>query len=177
MQVLYAFIAMLLVALLSLTLQRGVHSTERRQIVNEISTQLVGVGIDAVEFIGRHPFDSQVDTNDAAVKAKGFPYVQDATELTVSGSFGGCADYYNCQDMDDYDGMTVSMDVDGLEYDVAIEVRYVQDNSPDTPSGTQTFSKEVRLEISSQYLYLSGPSNPLTVVVARVFSYDQPTKA
>ena len=177
MQVLYAFIAMLLVALLSLTLQRGMHSTERRQIVNEISTQLVGVGIDAIEFVGRHPFDSEVDTNDAVVKAKGFPYVSDATELTASGSFGGCADYYACGDMDDYDGMTVSMNVDGLEYEVSIEVRYVQDSNPDNTSAVQTFSKEVRLEISSPYLYLSNPSNPLTVVVARVYSYDQPTQA
>ncbi|MBT8400586.1 MAG: hypothetical protein KJO98_08925 [Rhodothermia bacterium] len=176
MQVLYAFIAMLLIALLSLTLQRGVHSTERRQIVNEVATQLVGVGIDVVEYIGRHPFDAQTDTTDPVVQAKGFPFVEDPSELTPPGSFGGCADYYSCGDIDDFHGMNVARTVDGIDYSVDIEVEYVDDDSPETASATQTYSKEVRLEIASPHLYVSSRDNPITVVVARVFSYDQPTK-
>ena len=178
MQVIYAFIAMLLVALLSLTLQRGIHSTERRQIVNEVSTQLVGVGIDVLEYIGRHPFDYAVDTSRVDLDAiDDFPYVTNASQLTPPGSFGGCTNYYTCQHIDDFEGVTITRNVDGFDYVVDIFVRYVDENSPDTPSAVPTFAKEVRVEISSTHLYISSPAYPLTVLIARVFTYEQPTKA
>lgn len=177
MQVIYAFIAMLLVALLSLTLQRGIHSTERRQIVNEVSTQLVGVGIDVLEYIGRHPFDYAVDTSRVDIDAiDDFPYVTDASQLADPGTFGGgCPDYYSCTYIDDFEAVTITRNVDGLDYQVDIFVQYVDENQPDTPSAVPTFAKEVRVEISSTSLYLSSPAYPLTVLIARVFAYDQPT--
>lgn len=178
MQVIYAFIAMLLVALLSLTLQRGIHSTERRQIVNEVSTQLVGVGIDVLEHIGRTTFDYAVDTNRVDIDPiEDFPYVEDPAELTLPGSFGSCSDYYSCKYIDGFDGMTVNRTVDGLDFEVDIFVQYVDEDNPDTASGVQTYAKEVRLEISSSALYLSSAANPLTVEIARVYTYQQPTSS
>jgi hypothetical protein len=180
MQVIYAFIAILLLALLSLTLQRGIHSTERRQIVNEYSTQLVGVGIDVLEHIGRKPFDYEVDTTraDFSIWRDDFPYATDPTDLTSSASaeFGNCGDFYVCDDIDDFHGLTFTRTVDGFDYTVSVFVEYVSESSPDVKPAVQTFSKEVRLEISSSGLYLSSPSEPLTIVLARVFAYDQATR-
>ena len=180
MQVIYAFIAILLLALLSLTLQRGIHSTERRQAVNEVSTQLTGVGIDVLEYIGRHPFDFEVDTTraDFPMWRDDFPYATDPSDLTptISSEYGGCLDYYACDDVDDFDGMTITRTVDGMDFSVDIHVEYVNELTPDVKPGSQTFAKEVRLEISSSSLYLRSPANPLTVEISRVFAYDQPTR-
>ena len=180
MQVIYAFIAILLVALLSLTLQRGVHSTERRQMVNEVSTQLVGVGIDVLEFVGRRAFDYEVDTTraDFAVWRDDFPYATDPTDLTpaTSAEWGNCpSGFYTCDDIDDFDGLTVTRTVDGMDFSVDILVEYVSESTPDDPAA-QSFAKEVRLEISSSSLYLNSPANPLTVVISRVFAYSQSTR-
>ncbi len=171
MQVFYALIAMLLLALLSLTLQRGTHSAERRQIVNEMTTQLVGVGIDVVEHIGRQPFDSQTDSNKVAT----VPPVTNANQLTPKGSFGGCTDYNSCEDVDDFDGLAITRIVDGLQFDVQIEVNYVDELTPDNQPGYNTFAKEVRLTISSPYLYITK-STPVSVQIARVIAYDRTTK-
>lgn len=171
MQVFYALIAMLLLALLSLTLQRGTHSAERRQIVNEMTTQLVGVGIDVIEHIGRQPFDSQTDSNKVAT----VPPVTNAAQLTPKGSFGGCTDYNACEDVDDFDGLTITRDVGGLDFDVVIEINYVDENNPDVQPGFNTFAKEIRLSISSPHLYITK-SIPLTVQIARVRAYDRATK-
>ncbi len=180
MQVIYAFIAILLLALLSLTLQRGIHSTERRQIVNEVSTQLVGVGIDVLEHIGRKPFDYEVDTTraDFALWRDDFPYVTDATDLTPTSAaeYGNCLDFYTCDDVDDFDGLSITRTVDGIDYLVDIFVDYVTESTPDVAPGVQTFAKEVRLEIRSSTLYLSSPADPLTVVISRVVAYDQSTR-
>ncbi|MDX1740688.1 MAG: hypothetical protein R3178_05310 [Rhodothermales bacterium] len=180
MQVIYAFIAILLIALLSLTLQRSVHSTERRQIVNEVSTQLVGVGIDVLEDIGRHAFDYEVDTTraDFPLWRDDFPYATNPAQLTpiASAEFGNCVDFYSCDDIDDFHNMTITRVVDGVGFNVDIFVEYVSETTPNVKPGTQTFAKEVRLEISSSALYLSSPANPLTVEISRVFAYDQPTQ-
>ncbi len=176
MQVFYAIIAMTLIALLSITLQRGTHGAFRKKVVNEVATQLTGVGVDVLENIGRKWFDSQVDTTTIPI----FPPVTDPAQLTPKGGFGGCTNYNApgpaCDDVDDYDGMSISRDVDGILYNVDIEVNYVDEANPDYQPGTNTYAKEVQLDISSPYLYFNDPSNPLTVRMTRIFTHQMTTK-
>lgn len=171
MQALYGILAMALVALLSLTAMQATRSTDNRILVNEVATQASGVGIDVLEAIGSLPFDSKTDTTKVFV----FPAVTSADQLTAEADFGGCIAFVDCEDIDDFDGLTFTRDFDGLDFSVTVAVRYVNEVSPDQYTGTQTYAKEVRLLISNPYVYFTNPSNPLTVEMRRVFSYQRVT--
>jgi len=173
MQALYGLLAMALVAILSLTVMRATRSTDNSILVNEMATQASGVGVDVLEAIGRLPFDSKTDTT----KVFTFPTVTSADELTGEGSFGGCASFADCEDIDDFDGLTVTRTLDDFEYDVEIQVRYVSEDSPDVYSGGNTFAKEVRVQITNPYIFFGDPSNPLTIEMRRVFTYQRATEA
>lgn len=171
MQALYGILAMAIVAILSLTVMRASRSTEHSMVLNEVTTQASGVGVDVLEAIGRLPFDSKTDT----LKVTKIPAVESADELTGPGSFGGCASFSDCEDIDDFDGLTTTRALDGFEYDVEIDVRYVVEASPGTYSGVNTFAKEVRVLITNPYIHFGDPSNPLTVEMRRVFTYQRTT--
>lgn len=171
MQALYGILAMSLVALLSLTVMQASRSTENRIIVNEVATQATGAGVDVLEAIGRLPFDSKTDT----MKVFTFPTVTGPNELTAEADFGGCVSFATCEDIDDFHGLTFVRTLDGFDFTVDVSVRYVVETSPDQYSGTQTFAKEVRLEITNPYIYFGSPSNPLTIELRRVFSYQRVT--
>ncbi len=175
--IIYAMLAMLLVMFFSLNLMRAAQSTQQRQIINETGTQLTGVAADVFEYLASRAYDAATDTARVHV----YPPVTTPLALTIEdgAGWGGCTPYasmYNpgaCLDLDDYDGATMTRDYEGLEYDVEITVRYVQRNNPDQPSATQTYAKEVHLEITNPHLLLGD--NPVTAEMTRVYTYDEPT--
>ena len=171
MQALYGILAMAVVAILSLTVMRASRSTDTSIRMNEITTQMSGVGVDVLEAIGREPFDSETDTT----KVSTFPAVTSPAQLTDEGSFGGCASFSACEDVDDFDDLTFTRQLDGFSYVIEIQVRYVDEDQPDVYAGTQTYAKEVRALITNQHVYLGNPSNLLTVEMRRVITYDKVT--
>ena len=180
MHLLYALLAMLLVALFSLNMQRGIHATEQQMIVNEVATQLTGVGVDVLEHIERTPFDENTDESKQVPLE--YPVITGTGQLTPDGGaqWGGCTSLAlsdpSCDDIDDFDGVSVDVDVDGLVYTVEVAVQYVSPaTTPATlaPSGAQTYAKEVTLTISNPYLLLGG--TPLQVELKRVFTYNRHT--
>ena len=80
-----------------------------------------------------------------------------------------------CEDLDDYDGMVLTRTVDGLPYTLTITVRYVQPLAPNVYSSSQTFAKEVLVEVESPYLKVGKAGDPLKVPFRRVFTYDKAT--
>jgi hypothetical protein len=175
MQALYGILAMTLIALLSLTVMRAQRATETRIFVNEVATQVTGVGVDILEAIGRMPFDEKTDTT----KVFTFPAVTNPNQLTPQGSseWGNKASFAACDDIDDFHGLTVVRNFDGFNYTVTITVRYVNLDTPEIAPGGQTYAKEVLLNISNPSLYVGSPDNPITVPVRRVFTYQRATSA
>jgi hypothetical protein len=167
----YGILAMAIVAILSLTVMRASRSTDQSIVLNEMATQASGVGVDVLEAIGRLPFDSETDTT----KVTTIPAVESADELTGEGSFGGCTSFADCEDIDDFDGLTTTRTLDGFDYEVEIDVRYVEEDTPDTYSATNTFAKQVRVLITNPHIYFGDPSNLLTIEMRRVFTYQRST--
>ena len=171
MQVFYALIAVFLLGLLSLTVQRTTHRIDSRMHVNEVVTQATGIATSIVEAIGSKPFDSKTDT----LKVTTFPAVLSSDELTPKGAFGGCISFLLCQDEDDFDGLVITRTLNGFEFTASIKINYVIATNPSVLSASNTFAKEVLVEISNPTLFVGSPSNPITVPFRRVFSYQRAT--
>jgi len=171
MQVFYSLIAILLVALLSMTVQRTAHRLNSQIYINEVVTQASGVGTATLEAIALRPFDSKTDT----MKVATIPAVTSAAQLTPEAEFGGCIIFNTCEDIDDFSGMTITREYDGFEFTVVITVRYVDALNPDVYTSSQTYAKEVLVEITNPYIYVGSSSNPITVPFRRIFSYQKVT--
>lgn len=175
-QTIYGLLAIMLTMLLSLNLFRITSGAEQRMVLNEMATQVNGIGVDIMEHVGNRWFDE--NTSEAGITAADFPLVTAPAQLTAEGSteWGGCTDFYanTCDDIDDFHGMTLQRSVEGLPYTASITVRYVNPDAPDTPTGSPSYAKEVIVTIQSPYLKLGD--NPLTVTLSRVFAYDRITQ-
>ena len=160
-----------IVALLSMTVQRATHSIDSRKYVNEVVTRASGVATTTLEVIALRPFDEKTDTT----KVTSFPAVTSAYQLTPEGSFGGCTSFNLCEDLDDYDGMVLTRTYEGVPYTLTITVIYVDPLNPDVYSATQTFAKEVLVEVENPYIKVGATGTPLKVPFRRVFGYDKAT--
>ena len=174
-QTLYGLIALALVSMLALNLQRGTTNTQQRQIVNEVATQVTGVAGEVFDHIARDSvfFDKYVlDTRFL------FPKCGRTTSpsvFTPKASFVPAPRYATSRYVEGFDSMQVTIDRADIEYVVDIAVDYV-DPVTLAPSATPTFAKEVTLTISSPLLFLKTPSNPVEVTMRRVLEYDRVTK-
>ncbi len=170
-QVLYAVIAMMIASLLAFNVQRGTMSAQQRVISNEVLTQFSGVGDEILEDIGSLPFDERTDVTRNPTR------LASASELKAPAYFGGnCnpdADYADCLDIDDFHGKSRTLEREGLAYDAAIEVRYVDEDDPTIAIQSQTFAKEGVLHITSPLILDSQSSEPLSIVMTRVFTYQR----
>lgn len=169
MQTLYSLAAMALAMLLAINLYRGVTGTQQSMIVNEVATQLSGVGVDVLEHIGSFPFDSAVDT----AKVATFPPITSVTDLTDDANFGnGCVQVENCEDIDDFDGKTIYRIENQMPYTIQVSVQYVEETDPSTASAVQTFAKEVTVSITNPNLTIGSLNTPFVVEMKRVFTYQ-----
>ncbi len=171
MQALYGILAMSLVSLLSLTAVQSKRKTDTRMVINEAATHATAVGVDILEAAGGLAFDAQTDT----LRVFNFPAVSDADELTSEIDFGGATMLSDALDLDDLDGVTIDRTLGEFRYTVTLDVRYVDEYAPDVYTGYQTFAKELRLEIENEHLFVGNRSNPLTIEMSRVFTYQQIT--
>lgn len=111
------------------------------------------------------------------IKSKKFDALSDILPLSsMPGGFspynslghGWWETYPNFNDVDDYHGFTRTQTINGVDYNVAIQVHYVRDTAPDTPYNNETFFKRVTVTVTSSYL--TNP-NMNAIVVKQVFSY------
>lgn len=94
--------------------------------------------------------------------------VWNTNSLTSSGTLGkDFGESLNTQfdDVDDYKGYSTSINIDKVgTFALNVNIYYVQQMNPDVPSGTQTYSKLVRVSISNESL-------PDTLRFQQVISY------
>ncbi len=162
---------MVITSSLAFNVQRGTMSTQQRIISNEVLTQFSGVGDEILDDIGSLPFDERTDA------ARNPTRLASASELEAPAYFGGnCnpdVNYADCKDIDDFHGKSRTLEREGLAYDAAIEVRYVDEDDPTIAIQSKTFAKEVVLHITSPHILDSQSSEPLSIVIARVFTYQR----
>jgi len=186
-QTLYGIIALALAMMLALNLMRTITGTQRKMVLNEVATQVTSISVDMMEHLSTKAFDDKTDESGLDLATTTFPIVTTATALTPPSGFGSVAerplpalpcphpDFYSvhCDDIDDFDGMTMTRTIDGIPYAAEITVRYVNETDPNQVSSTQTFAKEVVVEITSPYLRIG--STPISATFSRVFTYHRRT--
>jgi hypothetical protein len=173
-QLIYSVLGLTIAVLFATTLNTSIFSNSQRTYTNEVLTQMLGIGEDVIEDVGRRglPFDEAVD-EERYVGQILYPLVHVAWELTPESSFGGCVVYEACLDLDDFDGMILQRTVEGLEYEAEISVAYVDELDPTVETVAQTFAKKVSVAISSTAITVGG--EPLRIEYSRVFAYERST--
>ncbi|MFO8099470.1 MAG: hypothetical protein R6T83_07605 [Salinibacter sp.] len=175
-QTIYGIIALALVSMLALSMHQGTTNTQQRHVLNEVATQVTGVGVEVFEHIGRGgvAFDKFVVDTQTTFPTCGRTTTADV--FTPEDSFAPAESYATSTYIEGFDGMTeVAIDRDDIPFEVDIEVAYV-DPVTLAPSAVPTFAKEVTLTISSPFLFIKTPQTPVEVQMQRVFEYDTVTK-
>ena len=181
-QTLYGLIAITLAMMLALNLMRTVTGTQRKMILNEVAMQVTGISVDIMEHLANKSFDE--NTVETGVDLSNLPLVTSANQLTNPGGFGynqdgGLCDAPNffydpdCDDIDDFHGLTLNRTVNGIPYTAEIMVRYVEEDNPSLPAPDHTFAKEVTVKITSPYLLIGN--DPIEATFSRVFAYNRIT--
>ena len=170
MQTTLSLLALLLVMFLSVQSFQIVNRTERQIVLNEISTQLTGVGVEVIERVGTSLFDQST---------AGGIIVTSVDSLTATIDFGPgtpACDYdpssaTQCVAVEQFDGLNLTINREGIVYDVSIGVSFydIMTNSTTT---TKTFAKQIEVNISNPNLYISTPDNLLQVNMARIYTYS-----
>lgn len=175
-QLIYSILALVLIMFLSMNMQRGVSRTQQEQGVNEVGTQLTGVGTEVLERIGRTHFD-QFTYDNSGPDDK--PYCgrvwngRETIDFHIPGT-NVCPDFETCGYIEGFDGLTVPpVTRADFEFNVTVDsVRYVNPADYDDIFSTQTFAKRVWVTVENPYLYLGDdPSNTFSLTVDRVFTY------
>jgi hypothetical protein len=170
-QMIYAIAALAAVTLFSVSLRHSGVNTEQEMFITEARTRMIGIARESVEEISRMelPFDEKTDA-DRLSQYVVFPYVSSAAELTAVGAFGGCTTMHTgCLDLDDFHGLELlDQDADGLPFDLAVEVVYV-DTLSGAASGSQTYAKELTVTVTTGAVRIS--EQPVSVSYSRVYAY------
>ena len=188
-QMIYAILAMALVMVLSLNMQRGVKQTTQGQTLNEAMTPLVGVGTEVLEHIGSTHFDGfnwNYENSRAASDKRGVaipdplkPYcgrvaVDEMLSLvSPKDPTGACTSYGTCNYIEGFNGLAAfPVQRGGFTYTVnSISVQFV-DPVTQAASLAPTFAKKVTITVSNPYLYLGDdPTNTFSLTMSRVFTY------
>lgn len=170
-QLIYAFSAVVIAALLSFQFFVGSRTTQLQVHRNEVLSQVGGLAAEIIEEIGRRAFDHR--TRDDLFES---PPASPA-ELTPRPHFGGIAleDCDSlCLDMDDFHGLELDRKFGGFDFDVSIAVRYVDPDRPHRVSRLNTYAKEVILTITNPNIhYANRPDSLHSIKIGRVFTYQQ----
>jgi len=162
-QYIYLMGALAGIILFSMMMGGGRMLSQRQVFVNEASTQTMGVANEILDLIDRPGIE--FDSGTAGLQA----WEADLDGLTPPEEFGGCDAIEACDDVDDFDGLNVTITNQGMNYDVAIEVMYVSRSNPDSVVTTPTMSKRVSVTIEASSV-LMGNDSP-TATISRVITY------
>lgn len=177
-QIVYSVLAVLLVVLFALTMQRGRLGTQQRMLVNEVSTQATALADAVLGLAVSLPFDEHSDETKRP-RPLSWPVVPDVDALTPASLFGGCTalqvEAPTCDDVDDFHGLTASITSGGVPYEYAVAVRYVEEDDPEEGAASNTFAKEVRVDVWTPHLGVGG--GPLVVRARRLATYQRHVQA
>ena len=173
-QIIYTIAAIFILGLVVLTLNVQIHGTQERMAFNELALEMTSVGAEMLNEIGKMEYDPNTI----------FGEVLPRTALSPEGAWGSGScnpntNYSGCFTINDFHGKTAVRTLNRayqganqtVTYNVTdIEVHYVGESAPYAASGTQTYAKEVTLNISTPVL-VDGAGNPIEIPMSRVYMY------
>jgi len=173
-QTLFALLAVMILGIFSLQMNRTIFAGEQKMILNEVATLATGVGTELLEEIGSKNYSFGI--------ANQVFHEGQRDSLYAKGNFcnGPClcdpdVNFAGCDFITSFDGKKATRERGGILFEVDFEVNYVQENDPSVISGTPTFVARVDLRITSPLLYVGSPDNPLEYKMSRVFTHPRVT--
>lgn len=143
-QTIGAFMAILTVMTFTANYQRSEMLTQQRIVKGELEVMANAVASEAMAYIATKPFDSNVE-NGTVTRLD-----PNTAALTPSAGFGGQL-YANAGDIDDFDALAdhdvfyEMADGNGFNFDVDVDVKYVDESG--SPSAAPTFTKQVTVTV------------------------------
>ena len=173
-QILYTVTAIFVLGITVLTLNVRIHGTQQRMMFSELAQEMTSVGAELLNEIGKAEYDPNTIFGEVLPRAA----------LSAEGTWGsGSCDpdnrFASCFVINDFHGKTATRSItrthDGapvtVEYNVSdLEVHYVTESAPHTASATQTYAKEVTLNISTPAL-VDANGDPIEIPMSRVYTY------
>ncbi|MDX1419531.1 MAG: hypothetical protein R3181_06140 [Rubricoccaceae bacterium] len=163
-QFIYLVVAVLVVMIVGMQMNRGAETTLQRQTLNEVATQLTGVGTEVLEMVGSTHFDRYTFANQGNRPWCG---------RTTSADSFSTAYVPSRRYIEGFVDLDTTLTRSDLDFRVVVDtVEYVSTVDYTTPSATPTFAKRVTVTAENPYLYLGDdPSNTFTLSMDRVFTY------
>ena len=149
-------------------------------LFNELALEMTSVGSEMLNEIGKYSYDPialvtingvTMDNRDALRPAASFGTDAEC-DPTPASQFAGCIvinDFHNTTTTRSitrtHNGNTYTVD-----YNLSVEIRYVEEAAPFAPSANKTFAKEALVTVSTPVL-VDGAGDPIEVVMSRVYLY------
>jgi hypothetical protein len=169
-QTLYAIVAIMMLAVLSLTFNRALHSNDTRMILTEVSAQVTPVAMDILDYIGTLRYDASVEDIGLVQPANLQNPIEGSELCDPNDGYKGCADVMN-----ELHDKTITRVIHGLTYNIHVALEYLDAVNPDQVSLDPSFHKRATLTISSPELLMSNTNEPLEIVITRRFAYPRVT--
>lgn len=196
-QLIYSILALILVMVISMNTQRSVMGTAEEQALNEVATQMTGVGTEVLERVGRTHFDwynwqygvgtSTLGTSAAASETRRTRFCgrldeNEADSLATPGSFTPCGSYGNCNFIEGFHGLAdFTLTRGTFEFNIdTLHVEYVNpdDFTDATWANAKSYAKRVTVTVEYPGIYFNeDPTNTLKLDLDRVFIYGCVTDA
>ena len=173
-QVIYTITAILILGFTVLSLNLQIHGTQQRMMFSELAQEMTSVGAEVLNEISKHDYDPNTIFGEVLAR----------NALSPEGSWGSGScnpdnRFAGCFVINDFHGKTATRTItrthDGTAYTVDynvsdLEVHYVTEAAPHTASGTQTYAKEVTLNVSTPAL-VDAAGDPIEIPMSRVYTY------
>ena len=178
-QIIYSLLALLMVMVLTMNMQRSIGRDQQEQSLNEVATQLTGVGTEVLELIGtqyydRFTFDNR-NTKPYCGRVADNGEEQDVLSRPSGVNFGACTDPDLCAYIEGFEGLTFTRTQGEFEYEVTVlDIAYVDstDFTRELTTDSTGFYKRVQIEVTNPYLYIGDdPGNTFSLTLERVFTY------
>ena len=173
-QILYTVTAIFVLGITVLTLNVKIHGSQERMMFSELAQEMTSVGAELLNEIGKADYDPNTIFGEVLPRAS----------LSVESGWGSglCAPdnkFSGCFVINDFHGKTATRSITRthknttytVDYNVTdLEVHYVTEAAPHTASPTQTYAKEVTLNISTPAL-VDASGDPIEIPMSRVYTY------
>ena len=163
-QFIYLIVAIFLVMIVGVQINRGAESTLHQQTLSEVGTQLTGVGTEVLEMVGSSYFDRFTYANRTTT-----PYCGRTSSPDVFSTVYVPSRNY----IEGFAGLDTTLVRSEFGFEVRVDtVEYVSTVDYTTPSATPTFAKRVTVTAENPHLHVGDDTtNTFSLTMSRVFTY------